>query len=517
MHFAEIITILIILLLVATSVALLTRWIKIPYAAGLVVAGLAITELLPRRVGMDPALILNLFLPILLFDAALNTDISRLRSTVKPIALLAGPGVILASVITSVILKYGLALPWISALLAGVILAITDTVAVISVFKEVAVPSRLSTIVEGESLFNDGMALVIFSLLVKMNGAGSLSILDGMQELFVVLAGGSLIGLSLGYLSAGLFVRSDDSLSGILLTLAVALGAFQLGHWFGVSGVVAVVIAGLMLGSIGLSGKVQASTRLSLLSFWESAAFIVNSFIFLLIGLEVNLSTLWQTLPAVLLAFFAYQVGRLLSVYPLLTLLRWLDRPIPWRWLHVLFLGNIKGSLSMALAFSIPVAIAQREQVIAIVFGSVLLSLLGQGISLPWIVKRLRLSRLSSAYQQLETLQAQLISAKAAQDELENLLKSGILPKAAYEELRAGYQVQVAGAERELREIYNRPAVRGDAPTFDRTKRDNLNRRLLFAQKDALDAALRKGILSEEIVREKLKPIDEQLVNLEDE
>jgi monovalent cation:H+ antiporter, CPA1 family len=219
----------------------------------------------------------------------------------------------------------------------------------------------------------------------------------------------------------------------------------------------------------------------------------------------------------VLLAFFAYQVGRLLSVYPLLTLLRWLDRPIPWRWLHVLFLGNIKGSLSMALAFSIPVAIAQREQVIAIVFGSVLLSLLGQGISLPWIVKRLRLSRLSSAYQQLETLQAQLISAKAAQDELENLLKSGILPKAAYEELRAGYQVQVAGAERELREIYNRPAVRGDAPTFDRTKRDNLNRRLLFAQKDALDAALRKGILSEEIVREKLKPIDEQLVNLEDE
>jgi monovalent cation:H+ antiporter, CPA1 family len=517
MPFAEIVTILIILLLVATSVALLTRWIKIPYVAGLVVAGLAITELLPRKIGMDPALILNLFLPILLFDAALNTDISRLRGTIRPVALLAGPGVILASGITAVILKYSLALPWISAMLAGVILAITDTVSVISVFKEVSVPSRLSTIVEGESLFNDGIALVIFSLLVKMNSTGSLSILDGMQELFVVLAGGSLIGLSLGYLSAGLFVRSDDSLSGILLTLAVALGAFQLGHWFEVSGVVAVVITGLMLGSIGLSGKVQASTRLSLVSFWESAAFIVNSFIFLLIGLEVNLITLWQTLPAVLLAFVAYQVGRLLSVYPLLTLLRWLGRPIPWRWQHVLFLGNIKGSLSMALAFSIPLAIAQREQMIAIIFGSVLLSLLGQGISLPWMIKRLRLSRLSSTYQKLEALQAQLISAKAAQDELENLLKSGILPKAVHEELRAGYQVQVAGAERELREIYNRPVATGDSPTFDRTKRDNLNRRLLFAQKDALDAALRKGILSEEIVREKLKPIDEQLVNLEDE
>jgi monovalent cation:H+ antiporter, CPA1 family len=515
MPFVQNITILIILLLVATSVALITRWIKIPYAAGLVVAGLAITELMPQKIRMDPGLILNLFLPILLFEAALNTDISRLRSTVKPVALLAGPGVIVASGITAIILKLGLALAWIPALLAGSILAITDTVSVISVFKAVSVPARLTTIVEGESLFNDGIALVIFSLILKAQEAGSLSILEGMQELFVVLAGGSLIGLSLGYLSAGLFVRSDNSLSGVLLTVAVALGAFQLGHQFEVSGVIAVVIAGLMLGTVGLSGGVQASTRLSLLSFWESAAFIVNSFIFLLIGLEIDLITLWNTLPAVLLAFVAYQVGRVLSVYPLLGLLRWFDRPIPWRWQHVLFLGNIKGSLSMALAFSIPMAIAQREQIIAIVFGTVLLSLLGQGISLPWMIKKLRLSRLSSAYKQLEILQAQLIASKAAQDELENLLKNGILPKAVYEELRAGYQVQVAGAERELRELYNRPIALGETPMGDRTKQNSLRRRLLFAQKDALDAALRKGILSEETVRAKLKPIDEQLVNLE--
>jgi monovalent cation:H+ antiporter, CPA1 family len=516
MAFAQIITILIILLLVATSVALLTRWIKIPYAAGLVVAGLAITELLPRKIGLEPSLILNLFLPILIFDAALNTDISRLRSTLKPIAVLAGPGVVLASGVTAVLLKLGLGLPWIPALLGGSILAITDTVSVISVFEEVSVPSRLSTIVEGESLFNDGIALVLFSLILKAN-TGSLSILDGMQELFVVLAGGSLIGLSLGYLSAGLFVRSDDSLSGILLTVAVALGTFQLGQRFGVSGVVAVVIAGLMMGTMGLTGGVQASTRLSLLSFWESATFIVNSFIFLLIGLEVDLITLWQTLPAVLLAFAAYQVGRLLSIYPLLGLLGWVDRPIPWRWQHVLFLGNIKGSLSMALAFSIPVVIAQREQLIAIVFGTVLISLLGQGISLPWMVKQLRLSRLSTAYQQLEDLQAQLIAAKAAQDELDNLLKSGVLPKAVYEELRAGYQVQVAGAEKNLRDLYNRPTAEGNVFGGEHTKRDTLRRRLLFAEKDALDAALRKGILSEETVQKKLKPIDEQLVNLEDD
>ena len=171
----------------------------------------------------------------------------------------------------------------------------------------------------------------------------------------------------------------------------------------------------------------------------------------------------------------------------------------------------------MALAFSIPVAITQREQLIAIVFGTVLISLLGQGVSLPWMIKRLRLSHLSNTYQQLEELQAQLIAAKAGQDELGSLLKSGVLPKAVYEELRAEYQVQVAGAEKNLRDLYNRPTAAGEGPGVDRTKRDTLRRRLLFAEKDALNDALRKGILSEETVRKKLKPIDEQLVNLEDD
>ena len=267
MDVAELVTVLIILLLVATAVALLSRWLRVPYVTGLVLAGLAITELLPRRIGLDDSLILNLFLPILLFEAAINTDVSRLRSTIKPISLLAGPGVVISSGVTAVLLKWGLGLAWIPALLVGVILAITDTVSVIAVFKEVPVPSRLSTIVEGESLFNDGVALVLFSLILQVNTTGSLTILDGLQELFVVIAGGSLVGLALGYLSTGLFVRSDDPLSSILLTVAVALGAFQIGHFLGVSGVVAVVIAGLyQVGMKAHSIMVRASLRLCVAS-----------------------------------------------------------------------------------------------------------------------------------------------------------------------------------------------------------------------------------------------------------
>jgi monovalent cation:H+ antiporter, CPA1 family len=272
-----------------------------------------------------------------------------------------------------------------------------------------------------------------------------------------------------------------------------------------------------LIGNRGLSGYISASRRITLYSFWEYAGFGVNTFIFLLIGLEIDLATLWQTLPAVLLAVVAYQLGRLVAVYPLLALLRLFDRPIPFKWQHVLFLGNIKGSLSMALALSLPISLPGREKLIAIVFGTVLLSLIGQGLSLPWVVKRLHLSPLSPSRQKLEDLQAQLISAKAAQDELDTLLKTGVLPKAIYEELRAAYQVQVAKSEKSLREFYNARANPGETKVSDRPQLDAIRRRLLLAEKGALTEALRSRVLSEEVVRSRLQGIDEQLLNLEDD
>lgn len=211
------------------------------------------------------------------------------------------------------------------------------------------------------------------------------------------------------------------------------------------------------------------------------------------------------------------KVGRILSVYPLLAILRNFDRPISWRWQHVLFLGNIKGSLSMALALSLPSTLSGRSQLIALVFGSVLLSLLGQGVSLPWLVKRLQLSSVSASGQEIEELQAQLIAAKAAIDELESLLKSGVLPKAVYEEMRSSYQVRVAGAEKALREIYNRRRDKLDLIGGGRTKLDAVRRRLLLVEKGALHEARRKQILSEEIVQKRLQKLDEQLLNLEDD
>ncbi len=513
---AQLVTVLIILLLVATGVALVSRRLRIPYVTGLVVAGLAIATILPRKIGLDSSLIFNLFLPILLFEAAINTDVSRLRSTVRPIALLAGPGVVIASVVTAVMLKLGLGIEWIPALLVGVILAVTDTVSVIAVFKEVPVPARLITIVEGESLFNDGMALVLFSLILKFNATGSVTALQGVQEFLVVLLGGAIAGLAVGYLGVALYALLDDALSNILLTVAIALGAFQISHFFGVSGVVAVVVAGLVMGNVERSGKVSASSRLTVLSFWEYAGFGVNTFIFLLIGLELQPATLGRTLPAVLLAILAYQSGRFLAVYPLLAIARWVDRSVPLRWQHVLFLGNIKGSLSMALALSLPGNIPGREGLIALVFGTVLVSLVGQSVSLPWLVQRLHVSHVSEAQQWLEALQSQLMTAKAAQEELDRLLTAGVLPKTVYEEMRSSYQVKVAAAERSLRDFYNRRPNKATTTAGDHFK-EAIRRRLLLAEKDALLDALRKRILSEDVVKSRLQTIDQQLLKLEDD
>jgi CPA1 family monovalent cation:H+ antiporter len=511
----ELVIILIILLLIATVVALVTQRLRIPYVAGLVLAGLPITEVLSRRIGLDPSLVLNLFLPILIFEAAINTDISRLRSTFKPIALLAGPGSAFSSAVIAVIVKYGLGLDWIPALLIGIILANTDTVSMIAVFKDIRVPSRLSTIVEGETLFNDAAALVSFNLILIVYTTGSLTAVEGVKELLLVALGGGLVGAILGYLSLPLFTRLHDSLSSLLLTGALALGTFQIGQALGVSRAVAVVIARLIFGNFGLPRSASASDRMSLLSFWEYAGLGVNTFIFLLIGIEINPIRLWRILPAILLVILAYQLGRILSVYLLLAGLRWFDRPIPLRWQHVLFLGNIKGSLSMALALSIPLALPGRANIIELVFGAVLFSLVGQGLSLPWLVKWLKLSPVSDSMEQVGKLQIQLIAAKAAQDELASLLKAGVLPKAVYEELWASYQAQVAQSERVLRDLYNQYRV-GQLQS-DRSGLDTIRRQLLLAEKGAVRDALRKHIVLEDLVQPYIKELDEKLLTLEDD
>ncbi len=169
----------------------------------------------------------------------------------------------------------------------------------------------------------------------------------------------------------------------------------------------------------------------------------------------------------------------------------------------------------MALALSIPLTLSGRDNIIELVFGAVLFSLVGQGLSLPWLVKRLKISQVSEVTEQSGKLQIQLIAAKAAQDELDSLLKSGVLPKAVYEELWASYQARVAESERALRDFYNQ--YRAGKLKSDRSGLDAIRRRLLLAEKGAVSDALRKRIVPEDLVQPYVKDLDEKLLSLEDD
>ncbi|MCW6034894.1 sodium:proton antiporter [Spirulina subsalsa FACHB-351] len=516
-QFTGLVNALIVLLMVATTVALITRWLRIPYVVGLVLAGLAIPKgALPSAIGLNPDVILNLFLPILIFEAAINTDISRLRSTLKIILLLAGPGVILAAAITASLLRFGLGLAWITACAVGVILTITDTVSVIVAFRTVAVPKRLVTIVEGESLFNDGSALVLLSVITAIHTRGSFTIGEGIEQILIAFVGGTVLGLGLGYLCVGLFRQLDDALSNILLTVAISLGTFQVGQMLGVSSAIAVVIAGLVMGNLGFR-QTSATTKVSLLNFWDYAGFGANTFIFLLVGIEIDPTTIYTTIPGAVLAIIAYQIGRVFSIYPLLFFMRFFDRPLPLRWQHVLILGNVKGSLSMALALSLPLTLPGRIEVITLVFSTVLLSLVGQGLSLSWFVKKLRLSPESPQQKQIEELQLNLIASKAAQQELSSLLQSGSLPKSLHEELFASYQARIARSEEALRNWYNQRISQQSNGLQEQGYLDGLRRRLYLAEKLAIQDAMRKGLLSDEVGAVYLRGINEKLLSLNED
>lgn len=298
--------------------------------------------------------------------------------------------------------------------------------------------------------------------------------------------------------------------------MAVSLGTFQIGQALGVSSAIAVVIAGLVIGNLAFRNT-SGTIKVTLLNFWEYAGFGVNTFIFLLVGIEVDPRILLATIPAALFAIVAYQLGRIFSIYPLLWLLRFVDRPLPLRWQHVLIVGNVKGSLSMAMALSLPLALPDRSQVITLVFSTVLVSLIGQGLALPWLVKQLKLAQISPLRQRVETLQLNLITAKAAQEELRELVQFGSLPKFLYEELYAAYQARIATAETDLRNLYNqRMAHRSGQPT-DPAYLDSIYRRLFLAEKGALNDAILKGLLPDDVAKPYMAELDEKLITLKDD
>ncbi|MBB5374270.1 cation:proton antiporter [Acidocella aromatica] len=388
------------LLLAAIAVALIARRLHLPYTVGLVLAG-AVLAMARVHTGitLTHEIIYTLILPPLLFEAAINIHWRELRQDALPVLVLSIAGTLIAAATVSAGMVWGLGWPLPTAALFGALIAATDPVAVIAMFKDNNLTGRLRLLVESESLFNDGVAAVLFTLVLTWaQASGAPQSLPGVAlSLGWTVAGGILIGLATAALVLGLAGRTTDHLVESTLTTVAAYGAFLFAQHLGCSGVLATVTAGLVIGNLGILAETDASRitphgRQFVLALWEFIAFIANSLVFLLIGLAVGGMHITEPTEIGLLAVIALVLlSRALTVYPLCLCFarsRW-AMPLPMQ--HVLWWGGLRGALGLALALSLPPALPYRDAILTATFAVVIFSVVGQGLTMPPLLRGLRL------------------------------------------------------------------------------------------------------------------------------
>src|SRR5215216_5444381 len=339
----------VLLLLIASAVAVLARRLRIPYTVGLVLIGLALSLLSSTVIRISPQIILALLVPPLIFEAAFHLRWDDLRRDFWLILLLAVPGVILTTLFVGGVVAWGTGLTIQVALVLGALVSATDPVAVVALFRRLGVPRRLQVLLEGESLFNDGTAIVMFNLMSAIALAGKFNLVSSVRDFITVSGGGVLIGITLGIVFSRTIGRIDDPLVETTLTTVLAFGSYLLAEYFHVSGVLAVVAAGIVNGNAGPT-DMSATTRLVVFNFWEYAAFIANSFVFLLIGLTIDLNLMIANWQAILWAILAALVARAASIYGFSVF----GNDLPPQWKHILFWGGLRGAITLALALSLP-------------------------------------------------------------------------------------------------------------------------------------------------------------------
>jgi len=384
-----------ILLLVACLIAMLSRRLGLPYIVGLVVAGFLVA-LLPNSppFPLSRELIFNVLLPPLVFEAALQLDWRRFRAELPLTLTLAFLGVAIAAAVVAAGMHWLIGWSWIAALLFGVLIAATDPVSVIASFREVGCQPRVSMVVESESLLNDGVAAVGFAVVSAIAAGASPTVASVIPAFLWTLGGGVIIGL---VVSAAILVvvgRTNDPLVEITLTTIAAYASFLIAERFHASGIISTLTAGLTIGSIGWDRFVSPEGRERVDAAWQYFAFLANSFVFILIGINVAhqpLDALGIIGPAAAILFVL--AGRALSIYPLAELFRGSRWRLPRSYEHTLFWGGLRGALALALALAVPASVPERGAIILIAFVVVGFSILVQGLTMPWLIKRLQLDQ----------------------------------------------------------------------------------------------------------------------------
>ena len=381
-----------LLLFVSALVAMLTRRLRMPYTVGLVLAGMVLYFLhIYIKWRLSKELIFSVFLPPLVFEAALFIGWREFKKDLPVVLLLATVGVAVTAAVTAAGMHFALGWDWGSALVFGVLIAATDPVSVIATFKEANVQGRLKLLIEAESLLNDGTAAVAFVALLGILAGNEQSVAGVAGTLAATIIGGAVIG---AVVAAGFMLlagRTPDYLVEITFTTLAAYGSFFLAERLHTSGVLASLTAGLVVGNFRSSSLMTDTGRQALGPFWEYVAFIANSLIFLLIGAQEaqqHFSGIWVPLATVLLLV---TVGRAAAIYPLCALFSRGRLRVDARHQHVLFWGGLRGALALALALALPEDLSHRDLVITLTFAVVAFSVFAQGLTITPLLRRLKL------------------------------------------------------------------------------------------------------------------------------
>jgi len=491
------------LLLIASAGTVIARRLRVPYTVGLVVIGLALAILFPLQVEIVPQIILALLVPPLVFEAAFHIRFEDLRRDFWLIILLAVPGVILTTFMVGGLVTWATGLAIQAALVFGAMVAATDPVAVVALFRRLGAPRRLQVLLEGESLFNDGTAIVLYGVVLQIALGGQFSAAESVAQFMSVAGGGVVLGIMLGLLASQAIARIDDPLVETTLTTVLAFGAYLIGESLHVSGVLAVVAAGLVNGNVGPRGM-SATTRILVVNFWEYAAFLANSLIFLLIGIAIDVRLLVQNWEAIGWGILAALLARVISIYGFSIF----GREIPAKWKHVLFWGGLRGAIALALALSLPEAgifSVERERLQAMAFGLALFTLLVQGISMNWVAKRLKLVQRTPAQDEYERRHARFVAGRAAYDYLRRRSSEGLISEHTWQRLAPVMQRQNEALVEAVKQVMT------SDPAVEAEELDTARREALRAQRAALTGLLRDSVISEETYSELVTEVDEAL------